>query len=989
MDWKSKIFSLSLLVCLISCEDNFETGYTGKGDGSLRIIASSPSSYKQTRATDELDAFIDDTKFYLYATKTTANGEDWNVNYLLKNPSPDPTKQDALAVGVAKGSEKLGDAVRVTAYTNSAKPEYEELYSIASKFNEKPLNLYGIVAASNSQQEREALEAELSRSQYTFYRSDGKSAAVLMSHYAEDESGNEIATRKPLPDIMWSGSLKNLTPFENSGDIIMPFSHVLSKLRFHAIYIDDEIGDEHKIVVTGLRLLDYKKGLLNFANGLFDYNYDDSNTNLQRNEWIDITLPKDGVVPRDKQNLEQEESGSGSGNQLDQFRLPDPFAIARIFPTYNTSYDNKFDANLTDDEPGTPVGSLQDGAISDEHAVKIEITYTMNGENMRLTVPLQNVGKNFAFAPNHEYDIVLTFTTKSVVVAIEPMYYNYIDEWLPLDEYELGEPVDFGGVLWAAENLGATSANPTANAEAWERARGFYYQYGRNIPYYARGSVLDPYPDVATTSDGSTPLDNYALGWEYETARHLYKNGKDNIHIPNGPASNYNMNNPSELHGARAYPYIPILWEKEIEMASGSTQEEKEKNGYMSFLQKYRFYSAKTKNGHTDETKPSKNFSDPYIANYIVSGNYRPSSVAYTAYYYYGTSNTNEASLGGRYWNQKMDKPHPQNWYEIGQNGNSESDPSPKGWRLPTQEEFLSIFPYDHACGDISFNPDKEDATKMGRYDGLDGRPSGFNRNEVGYYRELIKLDYNDNPAVYVGIYRDGEGYNELAKEGVNGAKYTEGWGTVYAIKEQGTDGAYAIRWQIKIVGYDPKTKLQTETDINPVDPDVESIPYIGRGVLAISKYDLSGVDRDRLSLHYREPNTGEPEHTKGAEYKCIAFVDTDGDGEKDAGETTEYKIDWDNPDGVIYFPIPGYIIIPSSGGQALLYPGREALYWTADAGTHTHHSNYGGTSPAGVAVRIKYSGDYKSRFLYFSPSEYIANGCQIRCVRDTRADWN
>ncbi len=988
MNWKSKIFSLSLLACLISCEDGLETGYTGKGDGSLRIIASSPSGYTQTRATDELDVFIDSTKFYLYATKTTANGEDWDVNYLLKNPNPDPTKQDALAVGVADAEEKLGNAVRITAYTNSDNPEYEKLYSIASKFNEKPLNLYGIVAASNGREEREALETELSRSQYTFYRSDGKSAAVLMSHYAEDESGNEIATRKPLPDIMWSGSLKNLTPFENSGDIIMPFSHVLSKLRFHAIYIDNDIKEENKIVMTGFRLLDYKKGLLKFSDGLFDYNYDGSNTYLHRNEWIDITLPKDGVIPRDKQSLEQEGGGAGSDNQLDQFRLPDPFAIARIFPTYNTSYDNKFDADLTDDEPGVPVGSLQDGDISDEHTVKIEITYTIGGKARTLTVPLKNVGKNFAFAPNHEYDIVLTFTTESVVVAIEPMYYNYVDKSLPLDEYELGEPIDFGGVLWAAENLGATSANPTANAEAWERARGFYYQYGRNIPYYARGSVLDPHPTAPATNS-----------WDKDVPHTLYKSlpadKKKNVYIPSS-TDERGFYGTQDGHGARAYPYIHALWEKEIEDAGDTIK------GYINFLSKYRFYSSQVNNG---QSSPGKNFSDPYIADYIVSDpvTYPPSSVAYSAYYNIGDYRY------ARYWDQ--DKTKPQNW-DMSTSQNNESDPCPKGWRLPNRAEFLSIFPYDHRCGDITFTPGwmdnkglNGDARAFGGYgENPFDHTSGILVEPVPKDEDDPSRDYKGLSSIYVGIYKDGEGYNDLVAEqrsttGTgNNQKFEvtqpkEGWGTIYCIKCAGTEEAYALRWQLKIVGYDPITKTVTDANINPPHQNTNTDHlFKGRGVIVISKYEL-GQNRQHAYLHYRELNDTEKStyahlpDDKRPDYKCIVFSN---EGKKDitwnvynAGVSREIDIDWNHPDGVMYLPIPGYIIMTSAGLQALLYSGREAIYWAADNGTDDTKGHFG------TSVRIKFSGDYSSRFLYNTLDEYIANGGNIRCVRDTRAGLN
>ena len=41
-------------------------------------------------------------------------------------------------------------------------------------------------------------------------------------------------------------------------------------------------------------------------------------------------------------------------------------------------------------------------------------------------------------------------------------------------------------------NLGATNADATKSIQSWEASRGFYYQFGRSIPYYLNGSCLDP-----------------------------------------------------------------------------------------------------------------------------------------------------------------------------------------------------------------------------------------------------------------------------------------------------------------------------------------------------------------------------------------------------------------------------------------------------------------------------------------------------------------
>ena len=62
-------------------------------------------------------------------------------------------------------------------------------------------------------------------------------------------------------------------------------------------------------------------------------------------------------------------------------------------------------------------------------------------------------------------------------IAIAPQVYE--DIIVPLDP-PLGQPVTFANLMWMDRNLGATSADCEND---WENTRGYYYQYGRNIPY--------------------------------------------------------------------------------------------------------------------------------------------------------------------------------------------------------------------------------------------------------------------------------------------------------------------------------------------------------------------------------------------------------------------------------------------------------------------------------------------------------------------------
>ncbi len=939
MKCKYIIITIALLVCAISCEDGLDRRWNIEGENGFNIFASAPSQYQKTRVGGEVSHFIDSTKFYLYATEYLEDGtEGWGINYLLKNYNKfESGSKDHLAIAMANEDVMRGNnEVRMEGFISK---NYGDMYAIADKFpdNAKKINFYGMVIASNTQEERRYLENS-QREKYQFIREAGKPAALKVSYHEIDDA-TQTTNIVPLPDLMWSDSLKNYSAFDKSGDIRMPFKHVLSQLRFYATSLDEDMAE---IKITSLKLTDYDGGIVSMKDGLFEYDLNGDGVISGRKETITIGEDLDYVVPRtspDKDN---------------------PFAVSRIFPTAHTTYDNKYIAKA---------------AVPDDHAVNITVGISVDGDSEKLlSAPLKLANENFAFAPNHYYEIVLSLTAETVVMTVQPLYYEYVSEPTILDEYEVGEPIDFGGILWAAENLGATSSNPTANAEAWERARGFYFQYGRNIPYYVRGSVLDPYPEASGSNT-----------WDKESIQYLYSTlpeGKDkNINIPSGAEAKGYYDEAG--HGARAYPYIPALWEHEIEKSNGNKN-----TGYTNFLKNYIFYSSKLPDPGTGQTNPSKNFSDPYIANYIITGDYAPSSVAFTTYI-----KDNGNYLKARYWNKKQTVP--KNWSDA--SGNNESDPCPKGWRLPTMDEFLSIFPYDHCCGDISFNPaidGSNDACAFGNY----AKPNKtFNHSGSDSFVETVAAkasngDYNGQASVYVGIYKDGKGYNNLLSQIADKAgkvsQYKEGWGTIYCIKCAGTPNAYAVRWQIEIVGYNPITK-QAEAGINPPHQETGAQPFLGRGVLVISKYEL-GTNKEDIYLSKRALTTAEKaaySHLDASirpENKCVAFTNADNNlawNNYVQGTSKEVNIDWDHPDGILYIPIPGYVIANSGGSQALLYPGREALFWSSNNGVSNANGDFA------TAVRVKFSGSYESRFLYSTREEYIANGCNIRCVRDTRAE--
>jgi len=91
---------------------------------------------------------------------------------------------------------------------------------------------------------------------------------------------------------------------------------------------------------------------------------------------------------------------------------------------------------------------------------------------------------------NTYYTIVLSFQKDGVrIITVIPQ----VEEWLPGEgtadnpwqEQALGQPQMFDNIVWSDRNLGANHFDPRGdNGVNFEKTIGYFYQSGRNIPYY-------------------------------------------------------------------------------------------------------------------------------------------------------------------------------------------------------------------------------------------------------------------------------------------------------------------------------------------------------------------------------------------------------------------------------------------------------------------------------------------------------------------------
>ena len=494
-----------------------------------------------------------------------------------------------------------------------------------NKFNGKTLSFY---AVTNSTEEAVNII------------SNGKNAPTCNIQYKADGSA--------LTDVMWAK--KESQSYLNSGSIKLLFGHTLAKLNLYVMKHSDYNSTTVKL--NSISLKDYPNGALNMQTG--KYNLESSDA---RNHKCTVYTGTQDVTSTAKV-VEKENIA----------------VTPMIFPTRK---ENLEESDRTNHSMRVNV----EVTIGDQKTTReIEITSTLAGD-AGSTPTTKEIP--FEFKSNHEYDMVITITKSSLIVTIVPRLYDWIPEEELKEDDEVNGSMTIGGITWMDRNLGATSGDPLAGDQAWENSRGYYYQYGRNIPYYI-----------------NTKTDSYGI---------TYALSNGNWH----------------LKESMPYPHIP---------------------GHMN--------NAPV----TSNSKMAKNPTDDTNFNFC-----------------YGNSAWNSYS----------------NW------STNNDQPCPKGWRVPTSNEFKLIIPATAKAGDIPF------------------LLSGHKNNN--YYTENESDDpESGSNSVYIGVKKNTQ--NETTVGITN---------SIYALKRKGTDKAYFLRWHIERSGI-------YKIEDNKCTGD-KGDPY--RNVLVISRY--------------------------------------------------------------------------------------------------------------------------------------------------------
>lgn len=453
-------------------------------------------------------------------------------------------------------------------------------------------------------------------------------------------------------------------------------------------------------------------------------------------------------------------------------------------------------------------------------------------------------------------------------------------------DYQLlatGNPVYFGGSVWMDRNLGAEEWDASDPETDPDRLQGYYYQPGRNVPYW---------PFYQYGYNSSTPLPTWRDRWK--------------VPLVNSEGSGY----PDGK--MRFFPILP---------------------DYMVETARTKWYRL---NEDPQEARWQWGEGD-VLSNYQHAANEVVEKEVYDQW-------TKEGANSQTYMRAAK---YPRKRWEDGPS----QQPVPPGWRVPTMDDYLQIYPSCSAAGNYAFmnGPTGDDLQWSAGMNQLSNE--SVLRVCIPFYRpgmpkpSAIKADKQGNPYLPCynlwkqlhekygesGNYPSARTWNAPDVEYVKGfcpaydpapgqvsvylivrkqdaigsciepeeirqeiAKKPAGnldlnsikkWGTVYAIKALHTPEAYAMRWRLEV---SPKVQTLLNGKKAPVF------------YLRIDRYKLSDpVNATLDALNY------------------------------------EHLVDWSNPSATMFLPITGMANLKENKA-GMYYYGIESVYLTStmtDAG--------------------------------------------------------
>lgn len=650
---------------------------------------------------------------------------------------------------------------------------------------------------------------------------------------------------------------------------ILPFKHSFSKLQFYVVQQPAETPDENgdplpcfpglrleKVEVTGT----YLEGSVYLQDGkvklpdvdpatrplAFDEQYEGDVTPKE------VAIGEMLVFPSDGAALKNADKADGYSVGLDiTVSSPNRRDIERFLA--NTESPGEVEEVTAADGTSYYRGTVVEKSIIDYD-------------------PATGKKTELRFKQNTCYRLVIWFQKDAVrIITVIPQ----VEEWLPGEgteenpwqEQALGQPQMFDNIVWSDRNLGADHYDPATD---FEKTIGYFYQSGRNIPYYP-----------------------------FDTKEYYTFSGNQAFRIPGKefPApEDANKSILADVESAEfsKYMFYPIV-DKEIINIYNTDKQQWWGGARNSWIWSINTDKSADHNKEVQLFIPEKKTENFYF-DFVKQNNEKPTPENHGL--------TPEQDM---HWELK-----PQN------------QPTAGAWIVPSSDDFMSIFPSTPHAGNITFRGGGDNSQPMIGWgtSWISEIPSNIEtlRVTVPFYEPNTKetkeneawkilakyeneeedkgsthieayirspkwgnnLNYEPKgdpeegfASVYV-ISRKGEDNNSLPpnlRELKNNGKdkyCIKSWGTIYAIKRVYTPQAYRMRWRVICKTY--------------------------------------GTNQDAAGMY-----------VEICRYRCNA---TDHLNEKNF-----MTYDWDHPAATIYFPICG---LGDWNGQYINF-GTECQYATSD----------------------------------------------------------
>lgn len=550
----------------------------------------------------------------------------------------------------------------------------------------------------------------------------------------------------------------------------MNFRHIMSKVTFKVVQQSDEaIEANRQIQIHSISLKAKNNKDIPFK-GTYDAQTD--KFTVEECKVRKIEPEKDVSVPAN--TPQNEETAVQVGKSFLVF--PSRAGLAEGAPT------PLYTACITFTDPNGQYGTRGE-QVTEEIDIYDSWAITPN-------IPLE-------FKSNYEYTLVIQFLKdkNQRVITLVPQAFDWLDGEgtpdAPYQEQDLGQPVTFNGVMWADRNLGATSAHPTRSYEDWLRSVGYFYQYGRNFPYFpmASSKITEDKKWVnEDLNDVEILRESLASGGKREGINGLYPvinpeawNCKENINYWYKPAKTTASDCIWKLGDVGEGRTFSFSYEKNYSLG----KLEKTSNG------------GQTPRTWQDQSEtpcpPGWRLPTPEDFKGILPSSAYSGNITFREY-------TKMNNVGS--WTAEV-------------NGKNDVEPN-----------FETIFNKAN-IGKITV---KEGA-------GTDdiGQPAYKGEFPYIFREEMESFDGQKERCVYILSMGEGDRMRvkDKSNELKNNKNYIYNWGVVYGIKRQNTPKAYRMKWEVKLM-----------SDSNPTQEGNVTVygkPF--RGVLVISRYRTSPKD--------------------------------------------------------------------------------------------------------------------------------------------------